>query len=226
MPRSFDVHRFETIDSTNTWVLEQARSGAPEGLVAVADYQTAGRGRLGRVWETPAGANLLMTVLVRPAVVSYRSLACVALAARDACASVADVSAGLKWPNDLLVDDGSKLAGVLAETDGAGAVAVGIGLNVAWAPPGAACLGEGVTRDEVLDALLSSLGEWLDRSDRDVAAAYRAACLTLGRAVRVDLVDGESFEGVAADVDDEGRLLVEVNACLRAVDVADVVHLR
>lgn len=226
MPRSFDVHRFETIDSTNTWVLEQARSGAPEGLVAVADYQTAGRGRLGRVWETPAGANLLMTVLVRPAVVSYRSLACVALAARDACASVADVSAGLKWPNDLLVDDGSKLAGVLAETDGAGAVAVGIGLNVAWAPPGAACLGEGVTRDEVLDALLSSLGEWLDRSDRDVAAAYRAACLTLGRAVRVDLVDGDSFEGVAADVDDEGRLLVEVNACLRAVDVADVVHLR
>ena len=226
MPVTFDVRRFETIDSTNTWVLEQARSGAPEGLVAVADYQTAGRGRLGRVWETPAGANLLMTVLLRPAVVSYRSLACVALAARDASSSVAGVSAGLKWPNDLLVEDGSKLAGVLAETDGAGAVAVGIGLNVAWAPPGAARLGEGIRRDEVLDALLASLGEWLDRGDREVASAYRAGCVTLGRAVRVDLVDGESFEGTAADVDDDGRLLVEVNACLRTVDVADVVHLR
>ena len=226
MPRSFDVRRFETIDSTNTWVLEQARGGAPEGLVAVADHQTAGRGRLGRVWEAPAGANLLMTVLLRPPVVSYRSLACVALAARDACSSVAGVAAGLKWPNDLLVDDGSKLAGVLAETDGAGAVAVGIGLNVAWAPPGAARLGEGVSRDEVLDALLTSLAEWLGRPDRDVAAAYRSACITLGRQVRVDLVDGESFEGVAADVDDDGRLLVEVNACLRTVDVADVVHLR
>lgn len=226
MPRSFDVRRFETIDSTNTWVLEQARGGAPEGLVAVADHQTAGRGRLGRVWEAPAGANLLMTVLLRPPVVSYRSLACVALAARDSCSSVAGVTAGLKWPNDLLVADGSKLAGVLAETDGAGAVAVGIGLNVAWAPPGAARLGEGASRDDVLDALLASLGDWLDRPEAAVASAYRAACVTLGRLVRVDLVDGESFEGVAADVDDDGRLLVEVNACLRTVDVADVVHLR
>jgi BirA family transcriptional regulator, biotin operon repressor / biotin---[acetyl-CoA-carboxylase] ligase len=225
VPVTFDVRRFPSIDSTNTWVLEQARAGAPEGLVAVADHQTAGRGRLGRVWEAPAGANLLATVLLRPAVVSYRSLACVALAARDACSSVAGVTPDLKWPNDLLVG-GEKLAGVLAETDGAGAVAVGIGLNVAWAPPGAACLGAGVGRDDVLDAFLSSLGAWLDRPDRDVAAAYRSACATLGRQVRVDLVDGESFEGVAADVDDDGRLLVEVNACLRTVDVADVVHLR
>lgn len=226
MPVTFDVRRFETIDSTNTWVLEQARGGAPEGLVAVADFQTAGRGRLGRTWETPAGANLLMTVLLRPAVVSYRSLASVALAARDASSSVGGVDAGLKWPNDLLVADGSKLAGVLAETDGAGAVAVGIGLNVAWAPPGAAKLGEGVSRDDVLDALLGSLGEWLDRSDRQIASAYREACITLGRQVRVELVDGETFDGTAADVDDDGRLLVEVNACLRTVDVGDVVHLR
>ena len=225
MPVTFDVRRFPEIDSTNTWVLEQARAGAPEGLVAVADHQTAGRGRLGRVWEAPAGANLLATVLLRPAVVSYRSLSCVALAARDACSAVAGVVPDLKWPNDLLVG-GEKLAGVLAETDGAGAVAVGIGLNVAWAPPGAACLGAGVSRDDVLDAFLAALGDWLDRPDREVASAYRAACATLGRQVRVDLVDGESFEGVAADVDDDGRLLVEVNACLRTVDVADVVHLR
>lgn len=227
MPVAFDVRRFESIDSTNTWVLEQARSGAPEGLVAVADHQTAGRGRLGRVWEAPAGANLLMTVLLRPAVVSYRSLACVALAARDACADVTGgaVTPDLKWPNDLLVD-GAKLAGVLAETDGAGAVAVGIGLNVAWAPPGAALLGADVRRDDVVDALLSSLGRWLEVSDASVASAYRAACATIGRQVRVSLVDGEEFDGVAADVDDAGRLLVEVNACLRTVDVGDVVHLR
>ena len=226
MPVTFDVRRFETIDSTNTWVLAQARAGAPEGLVAVADHQTAGRGRLGRVWEAPAGANLLMTVLLRPAVVSYRALACVALAGRDASTAVAGVTPGIKWPNDLVVEGEGKLAGILAETDGAGAVAVGIGLNVAWAPPDAARLGEGVARDEVVDALLGSLGGWLDRTDREVAAAYRAACVTVGRAVRVELVDGETFEGVAADVDDDGRLLVEVNACLRTVDVGDVVHLR
>jgi BirA family biotin operon repressor/biotin-[acetyl-CoA-carboxylase] ligase len=225
---TFDVRRFETIDSTNTWVLEQARAGAPEGLVAVADHQTAGRGRLGRVWEAPAGANLLMTVLLRPAVVSYRALACVALAGRDACAAVGGgaVVPGIKWPNDLLVPGVGKLAGILAETDGAGAVAVGIGLNVAWAPPDAARLGPDVARDDVLGALLTSLAGWLDASDRDVAAAYRSACVTLGQPVRVSLVDGEEFEGVAADVDDDGRLLVEVNACLRTVDVGDVVHLR
>lgn len=226
MPVTFDVRRFDSIDSTNTWVLEQARSGAPEGLVAVADHQTAGRGRLGRVWEAPAGANLLMTVLLRPAAVSYRALACVALAGRDACTSVARVTPGIKWPNDLVVEGAGKLAGILAETDGAGAVAVGIGLNVAWAPPDAARLGPEVVRDDVLDALLASLGGWLDRSDRDVASAYRSACVTVGREVRVDLVDGETFEGVASDVDDDGRLLVEVNACLRTVDVGDVVHLR
>ena len=226
MPVSFDVRRFETIDSTNTWVLAQARAGAPEGLVAVADHQTAGRGRLGRVWEAPVGANLLMTVLLRPASVSYRALACVALAGRDAASSVAGLDAGIKWPNDLVVPGAGKLAGVLAETDGAGAVAVGIGMNVGWAPPDAARLGDGISRDEVLDALLASLRGWLGRSDRDVTSAYGAACVTVGRDVRVDLVDGESFEGVAADVDDDGRLLVEVNACLRTVDVADVVHLR
>ena len=226
MPVTFDVRRFATIDSTNTWVLAAARDGAPEGLVAVADHQTAGRGRLGRVWEAPDGANLLATVLLRPAVVSYRSLAVVALAARDACTAVAGITPTIKWPNDLVVDGQGKLAGILAETDGAGAVAVGIGLNVGWAPPDAARLGDGVSRDEVLDAWLASLGGWLDRSDREVVAAYRAACTTIGRDVRVSLGDGEEFDGVAADVDDEGRLLVEVNACLRTIEVADVVHLR
>ena len=228
MPPAFDVRRFETIDSTNTWVVAKARSGAAEGLVAVADHQTAGRGRLGRVWEAPPGANLLMTVLLRPApdVPAHLAVAAVALAGREAASSVGGVSCGLKWPNDLVIADGRKLAGVLAETDGAGAVAVGIGLNVAWAPEGAACLGADVARDDVLDSLLGSLGGWLDAGWGAVARAYREACVTIGRRVRVELVDGEVFEGAAADVDDAGRLLVETAVCLRTVDVGDVTHVR
>lgn len=230
MPRAWDIRRFDTIDSTNTWVMGEARAGAAEGLVAVADHQSAGRGRLGRVWEAPPAANLLMTVLLRPSSdvsdVSHLAIAAVALAGRDAAAAVAGVDCGLKWPNDLVVEDGRKLAGVLAETDGAGAVAVGIGLNVAWAPEGAACLGVDVSRDDVLDALLASLGDRLDAGWPAVARAHREACVTLGRRVRVELVDGEVFEGTAADVDDAGRLLVEVPACLRTVEVGDVVHLR
>jgi BirA family biotin operon repressor/biotin-[acetyl-CoA-carboxylase] ligase len=210
-------------------VLGEARAGAPAGLVAVADVQTAGRGRLGRTWEAPAGANLLCSVLLRPRLadadaVPFLAVARVSLAARAAVSAVAGVSAGLKWPNDLMVD-GAKLAGVLAEVEG-DAVVVGIGVNVGWAPAGAACLGDGgVSRDGVLDALLRSLDDWLGADDRMAMRAYREACVTLGRVVRVDLAD-DSFTGTAADVTDTGSLLVETDACLREVTAGDVVHLR
>ena len=136
------------------------------------------------------------------------------------------VEAGLKWPNDLVVDGVGKLSGVLTEVDG-GAVVVGIGINVAWAPSGvgATCLGEGFTRDGVLSALLSALSGWLDVDDRAVLSAYRAACVTLGRDVRVELSD-ETFVARAADVSDSGSLLVDTGACLREVSTADVIHLR
>ena len=210
-------------------MLAQAREGAPEGLVAVADHQTAGRGRLGRRWEAPPGANLLCSILLRPPAISWLAVARVSLAARAAVRDVAGVDAGLKWPNDLVVDvDGEsrKLAGVLAEVDG-DAVVVGIGINVGWAPPDlpAVCLGEDVSRDEVLAAMLESLAGWLAKSDADVASAYREACVTLNRAVRVELPD-EIVTGNASDVADSGHLLVDTGACLREISAGDVVHLR
>ncbi|MBW3615754.1 MAG: biotin--[acetyl-CoA-carboxylase] ligase [Actinobacteria bacterium] len=220
---AWDVRRFPSIDSTNTWIMAQARAGAAEGLVAVADHQSAGRGRLGRSWEAPAGANLLCSVLLRPPRASHLVVAALALAGRDAARSVAGVDAGIKWPNDLVVDD-RKLAGVLAESD-AGAVAAGIGMNVGWAPPGAARLGDSIRPDEVLQALLDALSWWYGAGDAAVARAYRQACVTIGRRVRVELCD-EAFAGVAADVDDEGHLLVDVGMCLRTVAAGDVVHLR
>src|SRR4051812_27340870 len=108
-------------------------AGAPEGLAAVADHQTAGRGRLGRAWVAPPGASLLLSVLFRPDLAPERlhlTTAAVALAAAEACEAVAGVLPVLKWPNDLLVGD-RKLAGVLAESR-LPAVVVGIGLNVNW----------------------------------------------------------------------------------------------
>ncbi len=139
------LRRFGRIDSTNRYLLDQARRGAPEGLWAVADHQTAGRGRLGRRWEAPPGASLLASVLFRPALEPedlHLCTALVALAGIDACAEVAGVSPGVQWPNDLVVDD-RKLAGVLAEADarapggppGSRAVVVGIGVNVDWPGP-------------------------------------------------------------------------------------------
>jgi BirA family biotin operon repressor/biotin-[acetyl-CoA-carboxylase] ligase len=228
------------VGSTNDVALDHARRGAPEGLVVVADVQRSGRGRRGRSWLAPPGSSLLVSVLLRPELPPERlhlGVAAVALAAADACAAVAGVRPGLKWPNDLVVGD-AKLGGVLAEVE-AGAVVVGLGLNVAWdssspspspLPAGvvdlAGASGRVVTRDALLAGLLDALaarvvgGEWAG-----VASAYRAACATLGRRVRVEL-DDESFTGTAADVADDGALLVDVGACLRTVSAGEVVHLR
>ena len=182
--RFVDVRRFESIDSTNRYLLDEARAGAPEGVVAVADHQTAGRGRLGRTWEAPPGANLLLSVLLRPAIepgLRHLATAAVALAALDALPGsgvLEGIAVGIKWPNDLVTPDGRKLAGVLAEADlgaGSGApppVVVGIGINVNWPardddlPPGlqgtAVSLrqltGGPVDREALLDGLLAAPG--------------------------------------------------------------------
>src|ERR1700733_5245320 len=136
----WDVRWFESLGSTNSYLLEQAADGAFEGLVAVADHQWAGRGRLDRRWESPPGSSLLTSILFRPTFDPselHLCTAAVALAAAEACRRVAGVGAVIKWPNDLLVGD-AKLAGVLAEVEFEStscAVVVGLGLNVDWPGP-------------------------------------------------------------------------------------------
>jgi BirA family biotin operon repressor/biotin-[acetyl-CoA-carboxylase] ligase len=182
--RFTDIRRFDSVDSTNRYLLEEARSGAADGVVAVADHQSAGRGRLGRHWEAPAGSNLLMSVLLRPDLPAdqrHLASAVVALAAADAVNVVLGLELELKWPNDLLARDGRKLAGVLAEADvvtpagpsiGPGPpIVVGIGINVNWpltesdlpaelagrATSLSQQVGRPVNRSEILEALLQAL---------------------------------------------------------------------
>lgn len=197
--------------------------------MAVADHQTAGRGRLGRTWEAPAGASLLTSLLLRPDLPPERRHLVTTAVALAGAAAIAEAAPQLKWPNDLLVGN-RKVAGVLAEVDG-DAVVVGIGINLNWEgdPPanGIAVnqvVGHPVDRDAVLDALLAGLADRYGRWDA-VAAEYRRRCSTINREVRVELSD-ETFTGVAADVNDDGHLLVDVGMCLRTVTAADVVHLR
>ncbi len=239
------IQWLEEVDSTNTHARDQARRGVDEGLVVVADHQTAGRGRLDRRWESPPGANLLASVLLRPGCGAEDVHLCagaVALAGADACREVAGVEPVLKWPNDLLVD-GRKLAGILAEAEFSGgtlvAVIVGIGINVAWPGPeeaGGACLddvgtaAQPVDRQVLLQRLLGALtGRRAlldDASGRGTLAdEIRRRCATLGQAVRVVLPGGE-FTGLAAAIDDEGRLVVETASGPRRVTAGDVVHLR
>jgi BirA family biotin operon repressor/biotin-[acetyl-CoA-carboxylase] ligase len=249
-----DVRHFAEIDSTNTWLLAQARSGAAEGLVAVADQQTAGRGRLDRRWETAPGAALLVSVLLRP-VLEPESLhlasALLSLAALDACWQAAGARVGIKWPNDLVADD-AKLAGLLAEADpsalggppGSTAIVAGIGINIAPPPPtassgratsladlAAAGLASRVPgRDELLAALVRELERRrpeLDTADgrRALAADQRNRCVTLGRAVRVEL-PGSVIVGTALDLTDDGRLVIETESGRQRVAAGDIVHLR
>ena len=155
--RFADVRWVAETGSTNVDVLELGRQGEAEGVVLVADHQTAGRGRLGRTWQAPAGGSLLCTVLVRPpAEIAPMTTMAVAVAAAQAVEDLTGCAPRLKWPNDLVwPGDGSgpdrKLAGILAEVDWPASsqassgwaeprpgdrllVAVGIGINVAWGP--------------------------------------------------------------------------------------------
>ncbi len=229
--RFTDIREFDAIGSTNTYLLEEARAGAPEGTVALADHQTAGRGRLGRTWTAPPGAALLVSVLLRPTQLpaDQRHLltAAVALAAAEASRAVAGIFPEIKWPNDLLFDD-RKLAGILAEAD-RDAVVVGMGINVVSAPPDAVSLNEAagrpVSRGVLLGAILEGLEGWY-RDLPAVATAYRRSCSTIGRMVRVELPGGP-LTGRAEGVDQRGHLLVRTeDGSVVDVSAGDVVHVR
>ncbi len=232
----FVVRRFDSLDSTNRYLLDEARAGAPAGLVAVADHQTAGRGRRGRTWVAPPGASLLVSVLLRPQLPPGRAQLCTmaaGVALAEAVEHVAHFAPELKWPNDLVVG-GRKLAGLLAEADG-DALVVGAGLNVQWdefpediAALATACnveAGRAVDRDEVLDAFLDRLGARVADLP-GTAERYRDRLATLGRRVRVERGDGELL-GVARELGPMGELLVETDDGITVpVHAGDVVHLR
>ncbi len=192
----------------------------PEGAVAVADVQTAGRGRLGRVWTAPSGTALLCSLLLRPpAGARIAQLSLVGgLAAAQTVEDALGRTAGLKWPNDVLVD-GRKVCGVLAEARD-GIVVLGIGLNVnqsaAELPTDArieaASLrtvdGEMRDRDELLDALLGRLeaayGAWLAGGLAALHGELAARDALAGKAVTVD---GRPARALGIDL--EGRLVLD-----------------
>jgi len=235
------VEHFNEIDSTNTYLRDRA-GDETEGLVALADYQTAGRGRLDRRWSSPPRASLLCSVLLRPAIETSQLqlvVASVALSLRTAIERLSGLRAGLKWPNDLVVG-GDKLGGLLAEvvTTPAGvAVVVGFGVNLTHeGPEGVAATSvrreTGLTIEPraLLDIVLEELDARrasLDTEDgrRTLHAQYERALVTIGRVVRIEQVSTELL-GVARGVDDRGRLLVEVEGETRTIEVGDVVHVR
>jgi BirA family transcriptional regulator, biotin operon repressor / biotin---[acetyl-CoA-carboxylase] ligase len=236
------IVRLDTVDSTQSVAFALAERGAADRTVVVADQQLAGRGRRGRTWNAPAGTSLLASIIVRPrlpqSLLSTLSLT-TAVAAAEALRRVARVDARLKWPNDVLVA-GKKIAGILLESRIGGASAtgaaaqatpavvtiIGIGINLGQRgfPPDLAEsatsvaleTGRAPSREAVLTALLDEFDAWRGRLEGEgfgpVRDAWRRLSDTLGRRVTVDAVTG-----VAADVDVDGALLIDVGGSVKRV---------
>lgn len=241
--RFHDVRWVEETASTNSDLLAEAAAGAPDGLVLATEHQTAGRGTKGRVWTDRPGAQLMVSVLVRPTGVSPSALGRLTMAwgiaACEAAEAVAGVRLGLKWPNDVYDGPGErKLAGVLAESSLRGsqvdAVVIGMGMNVnggvpeGLATPGtslAEVAGREVDRVDLLVALLRRFETLLGERADLVPGIYRSWSVTVGRPVRVELAS-EAVTGTAEGVTDEGHLMVRVDGRLLTFASGDVTHAR
>ena len=228
---------YPEIGSTNDAAALMAEKGAEEGTLVVADTQTAGRGRLGRSWASPAGAGIYASAILRP---PSHATTLLTLAAGLAIAEGIQAATGLaprvKWPNDLFMEgqtgpsSGRKLAGILAEggasPDRRTWVVLGFGINVLPAayPPDVAAratsleteLGRPVDRGlvlaECLAALATRYADLVERRGPAVVAAWRAlAASTFARQVEWD-AGGEAHRGMAQDVDPEGALLVRTSS--------------
>ncbi len=219
--------------STNDVVRGCAAAGAAEGLVIVADSQSAGRGRLGRSWHSPPGQNLYLSLLLRPALPARQVTPLTLLAGAALARTLAEAGATprLRWPNDLLVPAAGefrKAAGILSEmaTDGEGVrhIVMGVGLNVNSQdlPPELArratslCMAFGRAFDRVqllvdfLAAFEATYDDFLARGPASGLADWRRHA-DLGRVCRIGQ-DGTKVEGVATDIDESGALLVRDDA--------------
>lgn len=223
------------VDSTNSWLIRNVAQ-LEDGDAVYTDNQTAGRGRKGRVWENLPGGMLCLSMLIRRPLADPATLPLLSsLAAADAVSALCGRPGEIKWPNDLLLG-GKKICGILCESLQAGDSAcyiTGIGINLAQPagffvqrgiPHGGSIFsvtGVRSTLDDAAQALYTALNRriaaFAEGGFAAIAAEYRAACVNLGREVWTD-----TLRGVAAAVDDAGRLVVRTETGETAVFTGEV----
>jgi BirA family biotin operon repressor/biotin-[acetyl-CoA-carboxylase] ligase len=231
------------IGSTNDRARAALAQPTGDGLAVVADLQTAGRGRRGRSWISPAGANLLCSVALRP-VIAPRLAGLLgvaaALAVRDASAAfVPDAGLGIRWPNDVVDRDGRKVAGLLVETALEGGelveAVIGIGINVNWLPaemPAGiegratslrALSGTPIDRVELLRRVLDALAVEMNALEHGDAPLTRLRDSSWLDGRRVEVETGmETISGRVAGIADDGSLLLDVELGRMALSVGEV----
>jgi BirA family transcriptional regulator, biotin operon repressor / biotin---[acetyl-CoA-carboxylase] ligase len=233
--RSYEY--FATITSTNDELKARVAQGnaawPPTGAVLVADYQSAGRGRLDRRWEAEPGTSLMLSALFRPDWPASRLMwltMMASLAAAEAIETVTAVPVHVKWPNDLVIEvagvwcktGGLLLEGNVAENGRLHSIILGLGLNVnmsaAQLPAGrmpvtslSLAAGQPVARRRLLLELLARLEAHYDNADngRSPHSAWQKRLMTVGRTVTVVRSGQAELVGLAVGVDDEGQLLVQ-----------------
>lgn len=240
LPGWFRPVHYASIGSTNDAAKEFAREGAPAGTLVWADQQTAGRGRRGRAWQSPPG-NLYLSLVLRPPGPPVRAAQLgfvAALALSDALAPYAVThELRCKWPNDVLLD-GSKIAGILLESETGGGNAVefvilGMGVNLVAAPdvtefPAISLKAAGIVPPSpgiALAAFAGHFDEWHRRWEGQGFAPIRRAWLDrasgVGQTIRVRL-ERASFTGRFLDIDEEGGLLLDDAGVHRRIAAGEV----
>jgi BirA family transcriptional regulator, biotin operon repressor / biotin---[acetyl-CoA-carboxylase] ligase len=224
-----DIHFFEETDSTNERALALANQGAKEYTLVIAERQTAGRGRFGRLWETTPGTSLAFTLILHPTAEEQERMSLFSfLGAVAICGAIEDYCEAkplVKWPNDVLLG-GKKTCGILAETSWRGNIleglVLGIGVNLlpGSVPPAdrvmypATCVQthceNEINRFEFLKSALSLLIKWRPKAlSRGFLEHYRARLAFLGERVILSPTDGDIVQGLMVGVDDFGNLLME-----------------
>jgi BirA family biotin operon repressor/biotin-[acetyl-CoA-carboxylase] ligase len=219
------IHHFEELPSTMDYAVQVGLAGAPEGTLICAEAQSAGRGRLGRKWQSPKTGGLYFSIILRPnvplngvAVITLMS----AVAVCEAMRKSANVDAKIKWPNDILID-GKKCAGILtemnAEMDRIRFLVLGVGINIntngkqllAQATSLRKHTGKKHERVKVLQEVLGCLEDWygliLRVGNAPVLERWRQLSMTLGQEISITDQAG-TLTGQAVDIDENGGLLV------------------
>lgn len=237
------VFIFPSTDSTNRVALDMGRKGAPHGQAILAESQTAGRGRLGRTWESPAGTGIYLSVILRPelelAQVSKLTLAA-AVAVAETLESFGVKQVRIKWPNDILIK-GRKVCGILtemvAEADRVECVVLGIGINAntlsADLPPNATSLkivtGKPLDRNQLTAGLLNHLEVRLKQVSgmawEKTRAAWNRRSAVKGKTVKVTTLN-QAVTGTAQGIDLSGALLVKTREGIKKVYSGDVLSCR
>ncbi len=222
------THWLETTASTNGDLRALAENGAPEGMLVIAESQSAGRGRFDREWQSAAGQNLTFSILLRPEAPIETRITLplvIGLAVAETLRGLG-IEAGVKWPNDVLAG-GKKVCGILCESCADAAIIAGIGLNVNQAAFPAAIahraaslctlLGKPLDRPALLAALCNTLeplySEWLAAGLAPLLPRLRALDCRRGRRIAIQQDDSSPrVEGICLGIADDGALLIQTGS--------------